>query len=341
MKPIKVIIASPSSLERSRAAKTLSNCPGVKILSQVGDLSQTYTDVEANRPDIVMMAKEFIDVEEFSCMKSLYYALGARWITIDAARTARKMLLFNDGGLRQEPLIETGMDAANMLNQLHNVMEIKRKHRPPVPMVISAARPAPRADRVVLIGASTGGIDALLAVLSVFPANCPPTAIVQHTGQGFSESLVRLLDRRCAARVVAAEDGMTLTTGMICVAGHQPGHLRLRKTGTFRCAIAEGPAISGHTPSVDALFQSAIGFSSHVIAALLTGMGRDGAAGLLDLRKGGARTIGQNEATSVVYGMPRVAWEMGAVQHQLPLERIGPEILRLASEPVEERLGAK
>lgn len=124
---------------------------------------------------------------------------------------------------------------------------------------------------------------------------------------------------------------MLLTPGMVCVAGQTAGHLRLRGGSGIRCMISEGPPISGHMPSVDALFQSAVGFAARVIAVLLTGMGRDGAAGLLELRKAGASTIGQDEATSVVYGMPRVAWEMGAVQTQLPLERIGPEILRLST----------
>jgi two-component system chemotaxis response regulator CheB len=180
----------------------------------------------------------------------------------------------------------------------------------------------------VLIGASTGGVDALLTVLASFPVDCPPTAIVQHTGRGFSDSLIALLDRRCAARVVAAKDGSPLQPGTVCVAAGCDGHLRLLGSGSLRCQVSPGEPVSGHVPSVDELFRSAVPFADRVVAALLTGMGRDGAEGLLALRRKGATTIGQDEASAVVYGMPRAAFELGAVQTQLGLNRIGPEILR-------------
>lgn len=333
MKTIKVIIATPRPVERSRLARTLAGCAGVKVLSEVSDLSQTYTDAESKEPDVVIMANEFFNAEEFSCMKSLYYALGARWVPIGTALTPRKAIIFNDGSVRPEPMIWSGMGPDTLLNELQLAMSIRRKESLLARKPAALPKSALRDEKVVLIGASTGGIDALLAVLACFPANCPPTAIVQHTGQAFLESLIRLLDRRCAARVVAAEEGMSLTSGMICIAGKEGGHLRLRHSGGFTCSVRTGPLVSGHTPSVDALFQSAVGYASRVIAVLLTGMGRDGADGLLELHKAGAMTIGQNEATSVVYGMPRVAWELGAVRHQLALDRIGPEILRLASRP--------
>jgi chemotaxis response regulator CheB len=194
---------------------------------------------------------------------------------------------------------------------------------------------APRADgpagRVVLIGASTGGIDALLTVLAHFPADCPPTAIVQHTGRGFSLSMVRVLSRKCAARIVVAEELLVLEPGMICVAGGLDGHLQLKQLPDrrLRCSIQGGPQVSGQRPSIDVLFRSATPLAERAIGVLLTGMGADGAAGLLALRQAGATTIGQDEATSVVYGMPRVAYEMGAVCHQLPLRLIGPAIRQL------------
>lgn len=186
-------------------------------------------------------------------------------------------------------------------------------------------------ERVVLIGASTGGIDALLTVLAHFPADCPPTAIVQHTGRGFSLSMVRVLSRKCAARIVVAEEMLVLERGMICVAGGLDGHLQLKQLPDrrLRCSIQSGPQVSGQRPSIDVLFRSATPVATRVIGVLLTGMGADGAAGLLALRQAGATTIGQDEATSIVYGMPRVAFEMGAVCHQLPLPLIGPAIRQI------------
>ena len=116
--------------------------------------------------------------------------------------------------------------------------------------------------------------------------------------------------------------------GTIYVAGGSDGHLRLTGGDALRCQISPGPAVSGHVPSVDELFRSALPIAERVVAALLTGMGRDGAEGLLALRRAKAMTLGQDEATAVVYGMPRAAFELGAVQTQLPLNRIGPELLR-------------
>lgn len=340
MKTIRVIIATPSPVDRLRLAKTLSACPEVTLLSQVADLSQAYTDAEHMEPDVMLMAADFVRVDEFGCMQSLFYALGVRWVQISA--TGPSVLpRSEDNAAQDRPMVTSSMDATRIMEILRLVLAMPRTRTPVVRAPLSPPPSAGRSDRIVLIGSSTGGIDALLAVLSAFPADCPPTAIVQHTGPGFSESLVRLLDKRCAARVVAAEDGMLLTSGMVCVGGLRSGHLHLRGGSGVRCAIAEGAPISGHMPSVDALFQSAVSFASRVIAVLLTGMGRDGAAGLLDLRKAGASTIGQDEATSVVYGMPRVAWEMGAVQTQLPIGRIGPEILRLATTSETARIAAK
>jgi two-component system chemotaxis response regulator CheB len=168
------------------------------------------------------------------------------------------------------------------------------------------------------------------------PADCPPIAVVQHTGQGFSESLIRLLDRRCALTVEAAQDGMELRPGRVCVAAGCPGHMRLKSNKPYRIAVEPGPLVSGHLPSVDALFRSAVPAASFVVAALLTGMGRDGADGLLALRNAGAATIGQDESSSVVYGMPRAAWEIGAVRQQLPLGEIAGAILKACAQSSEE-----
>ena len=216
----------------------------------------------------------------------------------------------------------------------------KRPPRPPAPALVIAR---PRNDRLILIGASTGGVDALLNVLAGLPANTPPVAVVQHTGQGFSDSLIRLLDRRAAVEVRGAIDGMALLPGLVCLAAGTAAHLRIggHPTRTLRAQFAAGPPVSGHTPSVDELFRSAVPFAGSVIAVLLTGMGRDGAAGMLALRQAGASTIAQDEASSVVYGMPRAAWESGAAEVSLPLDQIAPEILRLCSQDAEQRAVAK
>jgi two-component system chemotaxis response regulator CheB len=180
---------------------------------------------------------------------------------------------------------------------------------------------------MVLIGASTGGIDALLAVLSTFGADCPAMVIVQHTGHGFGDSLAALLDRNVAPRVRPAIEGARLDVGTVhvCAGGGRQVCLETGPRLSLRFASAE--PVSGHCPSVDFLFRSAVPVAGRVSAAILTGMGRDGAEGLDALRRHGAWTVAQDAATSVVFGMPRAAAEIGAAAAVLPIDKIGPALL--------------
>ncbi|WP_342071641.1 CheB methylesterase domain-containing protein [Yoonia algicola] len=182
-------------------------------------------------------------------------------------------------------------------------------------------------QKLILIGASTGGIDALLTIVKHFDEHCPPVLIVQHTGGSFAKSLIRLLNSACCAVVTSAEDGMAAMNGHIYLAPDDQFHLTLAPRRRPFLHLQSGGQISGHRPSIDALFTSALPMAPRVSAALLTGMGKDGADGLTKLRRAGAHTIGQDQRTSVVYGMPRVAMEMGGVCEQLPLDTIGPALL--------------
>ena len=184
--------------------------------------------------------------------------------------------------------------------------------------------------KTVLLGSSTGGVDALLNILGAFPVDCPPTVIVQHTGAGYGASLARVLNQRVEPIVREARHGETLASGTVVIASGSEAHLRLKPGAPVTCALERGDRITGHCPSVDALFTSAVPMAQHVVAAILTGMGRDGAHGLLALRKAGSRTISQDEATSVVYGMPQAAAKLGASEKVLPLSAIGPALLRAA-----------
>lgn len=187
--------------------------------------------------------------------------------------------------------------------------------------------PDKTADRVILIGASTGGVDALLAVLSRFPENCPPTLVVQHTGTGFGESLAGLLNRQCLPKVRLATEPVPIRRGQILIGAGTRTHLVIDgRAGTRASCLADMP-VSGHIPSVDMLFASAVPFASRISAALLTGMGRDGANGMKALYDSGAFTIAQNEASCVVYGMPRAAVQNGSVHKILPLDRIAEALL--------------
>ncbi|WP_168222982.1 chemotaxis-specific protein-glutamate methyltransferase CheB [Oceanicola sp. D3] len=201
-----------------------------------------------------------------------------------------------------------------------------------------ASRPVPRDHssfrwngRLVLIGSSTGGVEALERVLGGMPPNAPPIVVVQHMPPQFMESLAHRLSGLIAPRVALAREGLEVTQGMVVFAPGGAHHLELVHTprAAPRCRMVEAPLMSGHRPSVDRLFFSAEPMAPQCLAVLLTGMGRDGASGMLALRDAGARSLAQSRESSTVWGMPRVAWETGAAEALVPLDGMGAKILSL------------
>ena len=187
---------------------------------------------------------------------------------------------------------------------------------------------------IVAIGASTGGVEALLTLLGHFPANCPPTVITQHMPAAFTTSFAARLDRACAATVSIPDHGAPLEAGRVYLAPGGETHLEVVRYagGGLHCHLTEGDLVSGHRPSIDVLMASVARTAGrHSVGALLTGMGRDGAKGLLAMRDAGARTLGQDSASCVVYGMPKAAFEIGAVERQVSMSGMGEAILDLAA----------
>ncbi len=181
---------------------------------------------------------------------------------------------------------------------------------------------------VIAIGASTGGTEAILQVLLELPANCPGIVIVQHIPPVFSKSFAQRLDSLCRMRVREAQDGDAVEPGLALVA---PGdfHMLLKRSGTgYQVEVKSGPRICFQRPAVDVLFRStAQAAGAHATAAILTGMGADGAQGMLAMKTAGARTIAQDEASCVVFGMPREAIKAGGVDRVLPLSALAAGIL--------------
>jgi two-component system chemotaxis response regulator CheB len=187
---------------------------------------------------------------------------------------------------------------------------------------------------IVFIGASTGGTEAIREVLTALPASMPAVMIVQHMPAMFTGAFARRLDGMCALRVKEAEHGERVEPGSVYIApGHS--HLSLRRGGQgFQCELAQSDPVNRHRPSVDVLFDSAAAIMGRAaVGVLLTGMGRDGAAGLLRMSQAGAWTIAQDQASCVVYGMPREAALLGAAREVVPLSEIAGRIrLRLAGQ---------
>jgi two-component system chemotaxis response regulator CheB len=184
-------------------------------------------------------------------------------------------------------------------------------------------------DKVVVVGASTGGTEALKVFLEAFPPDGPAIAVVQHMPEHFTSSFARRLDSLCAISVKEAEDNDTLMPGRALIA---PGnrHMLLKRSGArYYAELRDGPLVSRHRPSVDVLFRSAARYAGrNAVGVIMTGMGDDGAKGMLEMKTAGAFSIAQDEQTCVVFGMPHEAIRIGAVDKTLPLEKIAAEVLR-------------
>lgn len=184
----------------------------------------------------------------------------------------------------------------------------------------------------VLIGASTGGVDALETVLEGYPANCPPTLIVQHMPEAFLASFTARLSPRIAPVISLAEEGAVLRQGTVYLAPGGAFHLALAGRNSAACRLLSMEKRNGHRPSVEVLFDSALPVARRCVAVMLTGMGRDGAEAMVRLRHAGARCFAQDEASSVIFGMPRAALELGGAENAVSLNNVAPRILELSGE---------
>ena len=194
----------------------------------------------------------------------------------------------------------------------------------------SHRRPVGNASRIIFVGASTGGTEAVKQFLLGIPADCPPILVVQHMPESFTGSFAARLDSLSLPRVIEAKGGEAVETGTVYIApGHS--HLRIRRNGTgFLTELLATPPVNRHRPSVDVLFDSAAEIvGQNAIGIIMTGMGKDGACGLLRMRRAGAHTFGQDEASCVVYGMPREAAAIGAVEEVASIGELPKRVLAL------------
>lgn len=183
-------------------------------------------------------------------------------------------------------------------------------------------------DKVIVIGASTGGTEAIRTFLKDLPSNAPGIAIVQHMPEGFTKSFANSLNRICNLDVKEAENGDKLHQGKVLVANGSK-HMLLKRVGKkYTVEVKDGPLVNRHRPSVDVLFRSAARYAGkNALAVIMTGMGNDGAKGLLELKETGAYTVAQDEVSSVVYGMPKEAVKLGAAEKILPIKKIAKHLL--------------
>lgn len=304
-------------------AQVLGGFPDFDVVGTATDLAQVFSLIQAERPDFVLLSYKFRGHSDSEVLMSLMQEEDIRWLELASKDPNKQMAtsaLSNASGLFEiDPTTSAPLLAEHIRSVCRN---LRSPYSSDMQANVLRKRTHPLEGKTILIGASTGGVDCLMKLLEGYHSACPPTLIVQHTGSEFVSSLISVLAKKCPVPVGPARDGDTVRRGEVVMAGDGAKHLQLSGGHPSCCRSVDGPPVSGHRPSVDALFQSATHMARNIVAVLLTGMGRDGAAGMLALRKQGATTIAQDKASSVVYGMPRVAQELGAAQHVLGIAEI-------------------
>ncbi|WFU02414.1 protein-glutamate O-methylesterase CheB [Rhizobium sp. CB3171] len=337
--PARVLVVDDSATMRGLITAVLSSDPEVDVIGQAGDAMEARAAIKALNPDVVTLDIEMPNMNGLDFLEKIMTLRPMPVIMVstmthrgaEATLTALEIGAFDCVG---KPAPGEPRPFGDLAEKVKAAARSQRQYSKPT---ANNAQPPATADfrvgrKIVAIGSSTGGVEALIAVLQKFPANCPPTVITQHMPPSFTRSFAERLNRLCAPVVQEATDGARLEIGKIYLAPGGDRHLQVANTSAPHCRLVDRGPVNGHRPSVDVLFDSVAELAGrNAVGVILTGMGRDGAAGLLKMRHAGARTIGQNEKTCVVYGMPRVAFELGAVEQQFPLNAIGEEILKVTA----------
>ena len=328
----RVLIVDDSALVRQVLLSILQRHPMLEVVGVAKDPYDAREKIKALNPDVLTLDVEMPRMDGLTFLGKLMRAhpmpaVMLSSLTAKGTTTALDALAIGAVDVIGKPALDQAAGLEAMGTEIAETVyaaSLARVARPPAP---AAAPPlAPLATRVrtgralIAIGSSTGGTEALRQVFDAIPGNLPPMAVVQHMLPGFTPAFAERLDRTCPARVKVAEDGEALSAGTIYLAPSECHLAVVRRGGGLAAQLQAGERVSRHLPSVDVLFHSvAEACGPHAMGAILTGMGDDGARGLLQMRQRGAWTLGQDEATCVVYGMPRAAWMRGAVNTQVAL----------------------
>ena len=337
---IRVLIVDDSALMRQMLSEILASDPAIQVVGVASDPIVARQRIKALSPDVITLDIEMPVMDGLSFLEKIM-ALRPMPVVVVSTLTQKgtdaavRALELGAVDCLGKPLadIRTGMSelAASLIATVKAAAIARPRARTHVaathrPLTVDPGLST--AGRIVAIGASTGGVEALQQLLVRLPAGAPAILITQHMPAGFTSSFARRLDSQCAVTVMEATDDRRVLPGHVYIA---PGarHLELIRTGAhYLCRLHDGPPVSGHRPSVDVLFHSvALAAASNAVGMILTGMGRDGADGLLAMRKAGASTYGQSEASCLIYGMPKAAMAAGSVEQELPLDRLAEEIV--------------
>jgi len=351
VKRISVLIVDDSAVVRQTLTAILEAEPDIEVMGSAADPFLAAAKLRECVPDVIVLDVEMPRMDGLTFLHKLMTqhpvpVIICSALTTKGAETTLRALEYGAVDVIEKPQVGTKRfleesatrvgDAVRAASQarVDRLLRLRVEPRRSADAVLKR-RPGSAMIRttecVVAVGASTGGTEAIRELLESAPADAPGFVIVQHMPPHFTSAFAQRLDMLCEIEVREAKDGDTVIGGRALIA---PGgrHMVLRRSGArYYVEIVDGPLVSRHRPSVDVLFRSVAEYGgANAIGALLTGMGDDGACGLLEMREAGATTIAQDEASSVVFGMPAEAIELGAAEHVLPMGRIGPEVMRIA-----------
>jgi two-component system chemotaxis response regulator CheB len=339
---IRVLVVDDSPSMRRLIAAVLEQDGGIEVVGFAGDPHEARAAIKALNPDVLTLDVEMPNMNGIEFLEKIMRlrpmpVVMVSTLTHQGTVVALAALELGAVDVFGKPdAARSGPDAfVGLVAKVKTAAgaRLRMGAREATPGPAPSPSFVPSADHILAIGSSTGGVEALIEVVSRFPANCPPTVIVQHMPPRFTTSFAARLDRCSAATVREAVDGVPLAQGTVFLAPGGDQHLEVAPGLIPRCRIVSGPPVNGHSPSVDVLFRSVANLRRPATGAILTGMGRDGAEGLLAMRRAGAATIGQDEQSCVIYGMPKAAFEIGAVERQAPLSRMAATILASCSAP--------
>ncbi|MDY5576028.1 MAG: chemotaxis response regulator protein-glutamate methylesterase [Lachnospiraceae bacterium] len=331
MRRIRVLVVEDSAVFRELLVRALNTDPAIEIVATARDPFEARDAIIAHRPDVMTLDLELPRMSGIEFLRKLMPQYPLPVVVISSLND--KVFDALNAGAVEFVAKPTGANAEQLTNFIKNELAVKIKvasiakvsrWKKSAMEVHSQTLTVNNQELIVAIGASTGGTEAIAAVIKEFDTDIPGVVVVQHMPENFTKMYADRLNDQCRVVVKEAKSGDLVLPGQVLIAPGGSSHMQVVKiNGTYQVVNRPGPKVNGHCPSVDVLFQSVANVAGRkAIGIILTGMGGDGAQGLLEMRKAGARTIGQDESTCVVYGMPKVAYDIGAVEYQEKLVNI-------------------
>jgi len=348
-KKIKVLVVDDSALVRQTLSEILSSDPDIIVMDTASDPYMAAKKMKEDVPDVITLDVEMPRMDGITFLRKLMSqhpipVVICSSLAVEQSETALKALEYGAVDIIQKPTMGTKQfleesrihicdsvkaAAASSLKKLSKQHTVSPKLSADVMLPPSTKAMLKTTEKVVAVGASTGGTEALRVFLEALPPDAPGMVVVQHMPENFTRAFSNRLNSICQVTVKEASDNDTVLRGQVLIA---PGnyHVMIKRSGArYYVEVKTGPLVSRHRPSVDVLFRSAARYAGkNAVGVIMTGMGDDGAKGMREMKDAGAYTIAQDEDSCVVFGMPKEAIKLGGVDRIMPLDRIAGEVLR-------------